>query len=197
MGEQAGQGAPPSALSVVPDVGLEGYAHWPSRAPGETVSLMASGCEGRAGFDIVRLVHGDTFPGGPGYLAESQAWGQPAEVELEPRPIDLGSFVRIPYSGSLSPSGDFTLALWILPTSFRGAGMPWRECGDAGDCPTVCSSLGATRSRRGCHSTAGTCCGRSDASRSSTTNGSSWGCRGRRKKGSSRFIKCSVPTSIT
>ena len=116
MNEQRQAG---TALSVVPGAGLEGYSAQPSYRAGDRGALMASGCGGPARFDVVRLVHGDPSPAGPGYVAEPQDWGQPAELDLEPRPLDMGSFVRIPYHDALTPAGDFTLALWVLPTHFR------------------------------------------------------------------------------
>ena len=79
-----------TALSVVPGAGLEGYSAQPSYRAGDRASLMASGCGGPARFELVRLVHGDPSPAGPGYIAEPQDWGQPGELELEPRPLDLG-----------------------------------------------------------------------------------------------------------
>ena len=65
-----------TALTVVPGAGLEGYSAEPSYQAGDRVRLMASGCGGPASFEIVRLVHGDPHPGGPGYRAEPQDWGQ-------------------------------------------------------------------------------------------------------------------------
>jgi N,N-dimethylformamidase len=108
-----------TALTVVPGAGLEGYSAEPSYRAGDQVMLMASGCGGPANFETVRLVHGDPHSNGPGYQAEPQDWGQPPVLELEPQPIDIGSFVRIPYHSRLTPTGDFTLALWALPTRFR------------------------------------------------------------------------------
>ena len=116
MNEQRQAG---TALSVVPGAGLEGYSAQPSYRAGDRGALMASGCGGPAGFEVVRLVHGDPSPAGPGYVAEPQDWGQPAELELEPRSLDMGSFVRIPYHDALTPAGDFTVAVWALPTHFR------------------------------------------------------------------------------
>jgi N,N-dimethylformamidase len=124
-----------TALTVVPGAGLEGYSAEPSYRAGDRAALMASGCGGLAALEVVRLVHGDPNPQGPGYTAEPQDWGQPAELDLHPRPIDLGSFVRIPSHPRLIPAGDFTLGLWALPTRFREgwhalAGMwsPGRLC---------------------------------------------------------------------
>jgi N,N-dimethylformamidase len=108
-----------TALTVVPGAGLEGYSAEPSYRAGDRAALMASGCGGPAAFEVVRLVHGDPHPQGPGYTAEPQDWGQPAELDLQPQPIDLGSFVRIPAHPRLIPAGDFTLGLWAMPTHFR------------------------------------------------------------------------------
>src|ERR1700729_2720921 len=109
----------PTALSVVPGGGHEGYSDEPSYRAGDRADLMAGGTGGPARFEVVRLVHGDPSPGGPGYVAEPQDWGQPAELDLEPRSLDMGSFVRIPYYDALTPAGDFTLAVWAHPTHFR------------------------------------------------------------------------------
>lgn len=81
---------------------------------------MLSGGEGSASLRVARLIHGDPSPEGPGYRDEAVDWGAPATVQLEERVLELGSYVEIPASNSLNPSGAFSLAIWIYPTVLSG-----------------------------------------------------------------------------
>jgi N,N-dimethylformamidase len=75
---------------------------------GEELRLMASGPDGRLALDVERL------GGGPA------AWDLPAAVEVAPRRVPYGSFVRIDDAPHLRPPGGFTLTLWCRPTRLSG-----------------------------------------------------------------------------
>lgn len=104
-------------------MGLEGYADEITVQPGENLAFRIGGPRCKADLRICRLVHGDPNPVGPGYKEERKDWGTPAEIAVDLQDTDFGSYVEIPNAESLNPSGDFTLALWFMPT-LRGGG--WR-----------------------------------------------------------------------
>ncbi len=106
--------------SPVPGIDLEGYAEDASVPTGRSVALMLSGAAREVDLSLVRLIHGDPNPEGPGYREERVAWGQPERVAVTPQPLRLGSYVEVPSSDALNPFGSFTLALWILPTALTG-----------------------------------------------------------------------------
>src|SRR5438874_2467153 len=107
-------------LSPFPGVTLEGYADCVGVAAGESIRFMLSGSRGEALFSIVRPVHGDPNPAGPGVKVEPVPWAEDSTVLVSPRRLDLGSFVEVPHSGALAPRGSLTLALWHFPTLLTG-----------------------------------------------------------------------------
>lgn len=109
--------------SLVPGMGLEGYADEITAGPGEHLTFRLGGPPGKADFKVVRLLHGDPNPSGPGYREEEVDWAAPETIEVGERETDYGSYIEIPHSASLNPPGEFTLALWFQPT-LRGGG--WR-----------------------------------------------------------------------
>ena len=75
---------------------LLGYADQFSVAPGELIRSMVS-CEApsfRA--QLVRLVHGDANPAGPGYQEEVLAASFDATLPGRRQTITAGSYVRVP-----------------------------------------------------------------------------------------------------
>jgi N,N-dimethylformamidase len=96
---------------------IVGYADRFSVMPGETVRFMIS-CDGPKTYraDIVRLIHGDTNPAGPGFK----------EVELETpvsgtyrarfQPVHAGSAIAVPRSSALDGLESLTVAAMIWPT---------------------------------------------------------------------------------
>jgi N,N-dimethylformamidase len=103
-------------VSLVPGVDLEGYADEVGVRAGSSVGVMLSSGAGSAAIEVVRLIHGDPSPRGPGVREEPVDWGTPATVPVTPRPLDLGSHVEIPGDERLNTAGDLSVALWVLPT---------------------------------------------------------------------------------
>ena len=94
-----------------------GYADRFSVAPGETIRFMVS-CElptYRA--DIVRLIHGDPNPRGPGFKEELTASAVSGEYPGRFQEIYTGSYVRVTDNPVLRLRGSFTIQAWILPTT--------------------------------------------------------------------------------
>lgn len=110
------------SLSPALDHPLAGYPQELVIPAGERLDLRCSGA-GTAHLRIVRLIHGDPNPDGPGYRDEPAAWSEPQSVSLEPQRLNLGSFAEIPSSPAVNPAASFTLGIWIRPTRLTG---DWR-----------------------------------------------------------------------
>ena len=94
-----------------------GYADRFSVQPGETVRFMVS-CElPRYRADIVRLVHGDTNPAGPGPKEELVETAANGEYDGRKQEIYAGSYVTVPGSPLLGLTDGLTIQAWIYPTT--------------------------------------------------------------------------------
>src|SRR5919108_2824452 len=95
---------------------IVGYADQLSACPGDVVSFKVSTVADRYRASLVRLIHGDVNPAGPGYKEErldaAFAGEYPGRHQRYPR----GSYVELPDDGRLALAG-FTLQAWILPTA--------------------------------------------------------------------------------
>ena len=97
--------------------GIVGYADRLSVQPGETIRFMVSSEEPEYRADIVRLIHGDANPNGPGFketLIETPVSGDYAGRRQE---LPFGSYVLVPDSPALRLGGSFTVTAWIAPTT--------------------------------------------------------------------------------
>ncbi len=106
--------------SPVSGLGLEGYADEMTVSAGGKIRFMVSGPPGTADVKMVRLIHGDPNPSGPGYRESAVAWGQPERLEVAEQSTDFGSYIEIPHADLLNPAGAFTLSLWFYPTLLGG-----------------------------------------------------------------------------
>ena len=97
--------------------GIVGYADRLSVQPGETIRFMVSSEAPEYRADIVRLIHGDANPNGPGFketLIETPVSGDYAGRRQE---LPFGSYVVVPDSPALRLGGSFTVTAWIAPTT--------------------------------------------------------------------------------
>lgn len=112
---------PPQPSILVPDElqkrGIVGYADRLTAQPGQTVRFMVSSELPRYRADIVRLIHGDANPKGPGF--KEVVVDTPANREYPGKHQDLpfGSYVTVPDHQALRLSGSFTFTAWIAPTT--------------------------------------------------------------------------------
>ena len=97
-------------------MGIVGYADRLSVRPGETVKFMVSSQSPRYRASIVRLIHGDSNPKGPGIKEESVDTPANAEYSGTRQVLPLGSYVKVPDAASLHLTGSFTITAWIAPT---------------------------------------------------------------------------------
>ena len=94
-----------------------GYTDRLSVRAGESIDFMVSCDSPEYSVQIVRLIHGDENPRGPGLKSE--------DVEMTPngihvgrvQPLHGGSFVEFERDGPLRALRSFTLSAWIYPTA--------------------------------------------------------------------------------
>jgi N,N-dimethylformamidase len=67
--------------------------------------------------DVVRLIHGDPNPMGPGFLEEEVAAAVSGEYPGRRQEIVTGSSVTVPADPAFRLTGSFTVQAWILPTT--------------------------------------------------------------------------------
>ena len=99
--------------------GLTGYVDRLSVEPDGDIRVMVSSEHARYRADIVRLIHGDANPEGPGI--KERVIDLPVNGEYTGRRQDvaLGSYARVPDHQLLRLEGSFTVTAWIAPTSQR------------------------------------------------------------------------------
>ena len=96
---------------------IVGYSDRWSVQPGERLRFMVSTELRSYRADIVRLIHGDDTPGGPGFKDEPIETPVSGEYPGRQQPIRKGSYVTVPDSPALRLTGSFTLQAWIYPTT--------------------------------------------------------------------------------
>jgi len=100
------------------DIRLFGYCDPLSAQAGKPIDFMVS-AEGtnRVKAEIIRLVHGDFNPQGPGFIEESVATDVPATLAVKRQYTQNGSFAKVDDPGTLlAPDGAFTVHAFIWPS---------------------------------------------------------------------------------
>ena len=97
--------------------GIVGYADRLSVQPGETIRFMVSSEEPRYQADIVRLIHGDANPAGPGLKETVIDTPVSGEYDGRRQELPFGSYVLVPDDPALQLGGSFTVTAWIAPTT--------------------------------------------------------------------------------
>lgn len=101
------------------DVRLFGYCDPLSAQAGKSIDFMVS-AEGtdQVSAELVRLVHGDFNPDGPGFIEESVATDIAPTLEVTRQYTQNGSFARVTDdAGHLAPKGAFTVHAFIWPSN--------------------------------------------------------------------------------
>jgi N,N-dimethylformamidase len=95
-----------------------GYADKLSVAPGETMRFMVS-CTGAKSYraEIVRIIHGDANPAGPGLKLAKIPTPVEGEYPAREQRIDAGSYLRVPDHEKLRALQGFTVMAMIWPTT--------------------------------------------------------------------------------
>src|SRR6476619_4167423 len=96
---------------------LVGYSDRLSAAPGEPIAVSVSSAYPTYRADLVRLVHGDPNPLGPGFIEEVVASPVSGTYPGRMQSIATGSYVRVENHPALTLAGSFTIQAWVLPTT--------------------------------------------------------------------------------
>src|SRR5258707_79642 len=96
---------------------IVGYSDRLSVAPGETVRFMVSSKQPTYEAPIVRLIHGDDSPEGPGFKEEVLQTAIDGEYQGREQVLPRGSYVQVSDAPALRHLGSFTLTAWIYPTT--------------------------------------------------------------------------------
>ncbi|MFN8591649.1 MAG: DUF6605 domain-containing protein [Thermomicrobiales bacterium] len=96
---------------------LTGYSDRLSAAPGESIAFQVSSAHSTYRADIVRLIHGDPNPLGPGFIEEEIRTAVSGEYPGRVQEIVTGSFVTVEDRPQLRLTESFTIQAWLLPTT--------------------------------------------------------------------------------
>lgn len=97
---------------------IHGYSDRLSVAPGERIEFKVSSEEpGTYRADVVRLIHGDTNPAGPGFKEHVIETAASGDYAARFQPTDGGSCVVVDGGAALALSGAFTLHAFVMPTT--------------------------------------------------------------------------------
>ncbi len=116
---------------------IRGYCDRPSVRPGETLDFFISSPEaGRCDVSLVRLIHGDRNPVGPGYKEEAVASAVNGQYAVGTQFTQVGGYVEVPDSAShLGASWGLSvhLHLWsTTPGKRQGVIARWSEAESRG-----------------------------------------------------------------
>ena len=117
------------------DIRLFGYSDPLAAKAGEAVDFMVS-AEGtdRADIDIVRLVHGDYNPQGPGFIEEVIDTDLPSSIDVRRQYTQNGSFARVVDDKRLlAAPGSFTVFAFVWPTKPGGSRQTIMGCWSVND----------------------------------------------------------------
>ena len=98
-------------------LGLTGYTNRLSVQQGETIRFMVSTIEADYRMDIVRLIHGDVNPKGPGFKEEVVDVPINGRYPGKRQDLKVGSYGIVPDHALLCPEGSLTVQAWIYPTT--------------------------------------------------------------------------------
>ncbi len=109
---------------------LFGYANRLSVAGGDRISFKVTCDADRYDATIVRLLHGDTNPAGPGFKEVAVDAFAPRTLAGRQQSVHPGAFVQV--DGFVPPAGGrgFTLAAFVLPTRVEGSDRGIISCWD-------------------------------------------------------------------
>ncbi len=114
---------------------IVGYADHLSVVPGDALAFKVSTVADRYRASLVRLIHGDVNPAGPGFKEERLESEIDGEYPGRHQRYPSGSYVVVPDDGRLALD-TFTLQAWILPTAAgptaQGILTRWSEAGGYG-----------------------------------------------------------------
>jgi N,N-dimethylformamidase len=115
---------------------LIAYADRASAAPGDAVRCMVSCSSSTFDAHLVRLIHGDPSPKGPGFREEPVASPMNQTYPGQLQPIRIGSYAAVSDRPTLRSSSAISLQAWIFPTTptkgVQGILTKWNRAQDRG-----------------------------------------------------------------
>jgi N,N-dimethylformamidase len=96
---------------------IVGYADHLSAVPGDRVAFKVSAQAARYSASLVRLIHGDVNPAGPGFKEERIPSAIDGEYSGRRQRYPRGSYVEVPDAAGRLALDSFTVQAWILPTA--------------------------------------------------------------------------------
>jgi len=101
------------------NIRISAYTDQLSVKAGDTLNVMASAdATETVRAQLVRLIHGDEHPDGPGFVEQIVASPIDRDWPVRKQYIQKGNFLRVADpSGKLAPTGAFTLHAYIFPTT--------------------------------------------------------------------------------
>ena len=116
---------------------LTGYSDRYSGSPGDTITFYVNS-ENNRGYraDIVRLIHGDTNPDGPGFKEELLNTSVSGEYPGRNQVIHGGSYIVVPDAAPLRDLDSLTLQVFVWSTTpgkgVQGLLTKWLEPDNSG-----------------------------------------------------------------
>ncbi len=97
---------------------IRGYCDRPNVRPGESLDFYVSSPDaGRYHASLVRLIHGDRNPDGPGYREDAVEADFAGDYPARAQRTQVGAYVEVADAGAqLAGAGGFTLHLFMWPT---------------------------------------------------------------------------------
>lgn len=112
---------PPTYQDIIDALVISGYASKVSVRPGETVDIQVSTPNPKFKAELVRVIHADPDPRGPGIKEIVIDVPENRDYDGKRQPLVLGSYVSIPDANALNLTSSFTIAAWIAPTTIPGS----------------------------------------------------------------------------
>src|SRR5579872_4724446 len=93
-----------------------GYVDRVSVVPGEKICFMVSCDEPKYHARIVRMIHGDVNPTGPGFKTKQIQSQIDGEYQGRNQKLRIGSYVKVAKNKALNDLESFTITAWVYPT---------------------------------------------------------------------------------
>lgn len=127
-----------TAQESLDTLGISGYASSLSVQAGDSVDIMVSTEAEEFESTIVRILHGDADPAGPGIKEEAVDTPVNKTYRGRDQRLPLGSYVTVPDDQDLRLTDSFTISALIAPTTIPGSefnrlAQPWTPAGTPRD----------------------------------------------------------------
>lgn len=111
---------------------IVGYTDRLTVEPGQTVDFKISCAKAHFNASLVRLIHGDANPAGPGFKVQHVPSSIDGDHPGRPQVLRAGSYVRIPHRAGLTPAAGFSIHLWIWLGASTGGSQTLLSQGSSG-----------------------------------------------------------------